>query len=58
MGVVDAGAMEVVGGARARGCKSCFLGLPLHSPAPDVCLAINDLYNIYKIENARHVLTK
>ena len=58
MEVVDAGAVEVVGRARVRGGRLCFLGLPLSHPEPSVCPAITDLYNKYKIENTRHILTK
>ena len=42
-------------GARDR---PCFLGLPLPRPEPGVRLVISDLYNIYKIENIRYVLTR
>ena len=50
--------MEVVGGAQVRGGRPCFLGLPLPRLEPGVHPAISDLYNIYKIENIRHVLNK
>ena len=38
--------VEVVGGARVRGGRPCFLGLPLPCPELDPYPAINDLYNI------------
>ena len=46
VGVVDADAVEVVGGARVRGGRPCFLDLPLPRPELDPCPAISDLYNI------------
>ena len=50
-GVVDAGTVEEVGGALV-------LDLPLPYPKPSIYPAIIDLYNIYKIKNIRHMLTK
>ena len=54
-GVVDVGVVEVVGRTRVRGDRSCFLGLPLTRLELSVCPAIIYLYNIYKIENIRHM---
>ena len=57
-GVVDAGTVEVVSGARVQWGRPCFLSLPLPRLEPGVRPAITDLYNIYKIKNIRHKLTK
>ena len=35
-GVVDVGAVEVVGGVQVRGDRPCFLNLPVPRPDPDV----------------------
>ena len=56
--VVVASVVEVVSGVQLRRGKPCFLGLPLPRLEPDVRLTITDLYNIYEIENIRHMLTK
>ena len=56
--VVDVGAVEVVGETRLQGGRLCFFGLLLPHPELGVRFAITDLYNIYKIENIRHTLTK
>ena len=50
MEVMDAGAVEVVGGARMQGGRPCFLNLPLPHLEIGVHSSIIDLYNIYKIE--------
>ena len=54
--MVDADAVEVVGGVQVQGGRPCFLGLPLPHSKPGVRPAITNLYNIY-IKN-RHILTK
>ena len=46
VGVVDTGAVEVVGEARVRGGRLCFLGLPLPHPKPDPHPIISDLYDM------------
>ena len=58
MGVVDTGVVEVVGGARVRGGRPCFPSLSLPHLELGIRPAISDLYNIYKIENIRYMLTK
>ena len=51
VGVVDAGAVKVVGGARGRRSRPYFLSLPLIRSEQDAHLAISDLYNVYKSIN-------
>ena len=46
MRLVDVDTVEVVGGARMRGGRLCFLSLPLSRPDPGLYPAISDLYNI------------
>ena len=47
VGVVEAGAVKVVGGVQVQGGKPSFFGLLLPRPEPhDPRLAINNLYNI------------
>ena len=58
VGVVDADIVDVVGGVGVRKGRSCFLDLPLPHPELGPHPTISDLYNIYKIENIRHILTK
>ena len=48
--MVNAGAVEVVGGARVRGDRPCFLGLTLPHPELGPHPVISDMYNMYKIE--------
>ena len=54
VGVVDAGTVEMVGRARMRGGRPCFLILSLPcselDPRPTIC----DLYNVYKSINVHN----
>ena len=46
------------GWAWVRGGRPCFLGLSLPCLKLGVRPAMSDMYNMHKIENIRHMLTK
>ena len=58
VGVVNASAVEVVGGAQVLEGRPCFLDLPLPRLEPGPHPAISNMYNMYKIENVIHMLIK